>query len=208
MEPLSPVDGEPRELAIGIVDNTTAPRFAQATTAFVCDATPTTTSEYPSSAQTSIRCNASADRALASWIDPCGLTPVALCHVDGFELAGDPKQTTLRARVRLAGQQHNHSSAGMIPSRNRTQNPMKFRDCCRVLTASRQPGLSLDAEMAHWLRPKPAKSALFSAGDDRFQLRPEPKANHCQMRLAILTLTTSCDCTVSGTCISYLRSLL
>ena len=102
----------------------------------------------PSSAQTSIRCNTGADRPLVSWIDPYGLTPVAVCHADGFELAGNPKRTNRRVRVRLGLQQHNHSSAGMIPSRNRMQDAMKFRNFCRVLTASPPTGPSLTAPLA------------------------------------------------------------
>src|SRR5215471_2819939 len=43
----------------------------------------------------------------------------------------------------------------------------QFRNCCRVLTAPRRQGLSLDiSAVVLWLRPRPAKMAPFSTGVD------------------------------------------
>jgi hypothetical protein len=82
-----------------------------------------------------------------------------------FSLRRDRKQTIRGYVFELARQQHNHSSAVVIPSRNRAQQAMqiKFRKCCTVPTASRQPGLSL---VDHWLRPKPSNMAPFITGPD------------------------------------------
>ena len=75
-------------MVLGSGDNTTsALDFAEAMTADSCETTLITTSEYPPAPKRASAATQAQIVPLCPGIDPYGLTPMALGHVDGFEIS-------------------------------------------------------------------------------------------------------------------------